>query len=305
MMMVSQPDLQGGHTFEELRDRSRRAVEAGRLEEALGLLDDALEVARREGTEELVDLALCNRGSVLILLGRHGEVFRELREILVRNRCAENCFLAAYNLSRAHVRDKEYKKALFYARIARDRAEALGRDDWRSASYTLVANCLMDESFFEEAAAEYRKALALLPDEPSLTAGTALANLGYCSMMLGQLREGFRLSFRTLRWFRRLRAPFYEVWPRFDLCYAYIEIGRYDRALRHGKRALELAEASGDPGLLKIALYLRGELERAAGNHDAAYDHFLHLQRRFYQDSPELVPLMVAVDMRQMVNLRA
>lgn len=294
-------------SFEQLRDRSREATEAGRFDEALRLLDRALEVAREEGDDDLVDLAICNRSSVLISLARQDEVKSPLREILMRNRDADNCFLAAYNLSRAQVRDKAYKKGLFYARIARDRALALDRPDWLCSSHNQIGNCLMDESYFEEAAVEYRRALALEPDERSPRHVLLTVNLGNCIMMLGDLERGMEYSFRALRRLRHLGSDHYEieVWARLDLTYAYLELGRPQRARRHGLRALELAEASGDPDRIKNSLFLLGETERVAGNGEVAHQHFRHLQRRFFPQSPQIVDLMVAVEMRQVVNLRA
>ncbi len=305
MLTLISSEAPASRSFEELRDCGRQAAESGRLEEALSLFDAALEVARAEGSEPLIDLAYCNRSAVLITLGRQGEVQSRLRQILVKNRDTENCLLAAYNLSRVHGRDKQTKKALFYARIARDRALALGIDDWLVASYMQLANCLVDDSYFDQAAKDYRRALALQTDEPSVPRAMVLANLGYCLMMLGDLKQGFTLAFRALRWFRRFGAQVYEVWPRVDLCYAYLESGRTTRARQHGLRALELAQSIGDPVVTKMSLFLLGETAKAAGDEGAAYEYFSRLQTEFYPDSPEIAGLMVTVGMRQIVNLRA
>lgn len=291
-------------TFEQLRDRGRDALDAGRLDEALELLDRASEIAHQRDDEHLIDLAYANRSSVLINLGRQNEVMTRLRAILMRNRNAENCFLAAYNLSRAHVRNKAYKKGLFYARIARDRAESLDRTDWMCSSHNQIGNCLMDESYFEEAAGEYRLALDLEADPKSLLHASLITNLGYCHMMLGDLEKGFQCAFQSLRRLRRLGAELYLVWPHLDLCYAYLESGRYRRAYQHGYQALTLAERIGDPDRIKTALFLLGETEREAGDTQGAVETFSHLQTRFYPEAPEIVSLMAAIEMRQVVNLR-
>lgn len=305
MTPFHQPSVHACPTFEQLRDRGREAMEAGRLDESLRLFERAEEVARHEGEQVLIDLAFCNRSAVLINLGRQDEVVAPLRDILMRNRDAENCFIAAYNLSRAHARDKAYKKALFYARIARDRALALERSDWLCSSHNQIANGLMDESYFEEAAVEYRRALALEPDEGSLLHTSLITNLGYCQMMTGDFAEGMRHSVRALRRFRTLGADLYRIWPHLDLCYAHLELGRWRDARRHAQAAHRLAETSSDPERIKSALFLLGETERAAGDAATAHQYFTQLQRRFYPDSPQIVDLMVAVEMRQVVNLRA
>ena len=305
MTPFHQPAIHACPTFAQLRDRGRDAMEAGRLEEALRLFERAEEVARHEKDDTLVDLAFCNRSAALIHLGRQEEVKATLRGILMRNQDGENCFIAAYNLSRAHTRDKASKKALFYARIARDRALALDRSDWLCSSHNQIANCLMDESYFDEAAVEYERALALETDESSLLHASLVTNLGYCHMMLGRLKDGIRCAFRALRRMRQLGAELYEVWPHLDLCYAYLELGRWRRAQQHGLAALQLAERAGDPDRVKTCLFLLGETARVAGDTATAHETFTDLQRRFYPQSPEIVDLMVAVEMRQVVNLRA
>ena len=303
MLFFSQPGpATKPRSYEQLRDEGRQAVEAGRLPEALRLFERALVRAEEREDENLVDLAVCNRSAVLVSLGRQQEVMSPLRQILVRNREARTCALAAYNLSRAHEKDKEYKKGLFYGRIARDRAMAI---DWLVAgSHNQIGNCLMHDSRFEQAAGEYQEALELLGEKPTVLTAMATANLGYCLMMQGKIRAGASLSFQALRWFRRLGARLYEAWPHLDLCYAYLELGRFRRAREHGRQALAVSEETGETGWVKIALFLLGETERSAGDLEAAWDHFSRLQQGYYPDNPQVTELLVAVGMRQVVHLR-
>ncbi len=116
----------GSPRFEELRSRGQRAVEAGRLEEAAGCVEQALDWASREGDNRQVDLVLCNRAAVAIQLGRGDGELPRLREILLRNDDKVNCRLAAYHLSIYYQFQKNYKKSRFYAKLACDRAELLG-----------------------------------------------------------------------------------------------------------------------------------------------------------------------------------
>lgn len=305
MMTLIQSAVRASSSFAELRDQGRAAAEAGNLEQALGLFDEAMVVAENEGDPDLVDLAYGNRSAILIILGRVQEVIPGLREILVRNSSAENCFLASYNLSRAYNRQKQYKKGLFYARISRDRAITLERDDWLAGSSNQIANCLLNESYFEEAATEYRRALALGLDEDSTASTMLLANLGYCLMMLERSEEGIELALDSLRRVRERGAALYEAWPHLFLCYGYQELGQLLKARSHGRKALRLAEKAGDPELTKNTLYMLGETEKLAGDTNAAYNYYSTVQARFYPGSPEVLGFMVAVDMRKMVNLTA
>lgn len=304
MLFFTQPGRLEPRSYEELRDEAHKALEAGRLDESRDLFGQALARAREVDDQNLVDMATCNRSIPMIPLGRGQEVMPELREILVRNPDATICSFAAYNLARAHETGKEYKKGLFYARIARDRALASGPEDLLGGSHNLIGNCLMSDSYFAEAADEYRRALELLR-KPSEQRAAVMSNLGYCLMMLERLREGMGLSFAALRWCKRCGSRFTEVWPRMDLCYAYLELGRCRRAREHGLRALALAEESGEVECLKNVLYLLGDTERAAGDLEAAWDYFSTLQQSYYPESPQLVELMLQVGLRQVVNLRA
>ncbi len=290
---------------EELRDRAWQEVYAGKLEAALGLLDEAVAVAQRSGDPELVDLALCNRSSVAITLGRYEGVVSQQREILMRNRDYAISFAAAYNLSRTYRRKKEYKKALFYGQIARDRARATGMKELIAKAHSQIGLCLVAESYFKEGIAEYERALELLPDELSIVSATVLMNLAYPKAVLGEYGEAFRLLFSSLRWFRRSSKVVYEPWLHLILCYAYDEIGRLRMAWRHGRRALDMAEKNGDCDVVKNALFLLGDLNRTVGNIDAAYEYYARLQREFCPEIQNLPEMMLVVDTKQLVNLRA
>src|SRR5215510_15550815 len=71
--------------FEDLNRRGHEAAEAGRLEEALRLFDEMVEWARQHAAGELLDLALCNRAAVAVVLGRGETELPLLRKILLRS----------------------------------------------------------------------------------------------------------------------------------------------------------------------------------------------------------------------------
>jgi tetratricopeptide (TPR) repeat protein len=291
--------------FESLRQQWHLAVEAGRLEEALGILDRAYTRVVDQDDPQLVDLVICDRAAVAIELGMGAKEIPRLREILLRNADAANCRVASYNIARYYELSRDYKKSLFYARISRDRSELLGRRDWLASSCNLMGNTLLADSLVEQATEQYERALELTPDVPSVARGMVLDNLGYCRMLQGNHREGYRLISKSLRLFRRLGHEVYQIPPRLDLCFLYIETGRLEHALRHGLRALKLAEKLGEPDLLKNALYLVGEVENLRGNVGAARTHFRRLQQDFFPEASYLPGFLLAVDVRKLVNLHA
>jgi tetratricopeptide (TPR) repeat protein len=291
--------------FEALRGLGTRAVEAGRLEEAVGHFEQALALARDGGETTLIDVSLCNRAAPLIELGRGEAELPRLREILMRSADLVGARMAAYNIARHYELTKNYKKALFYARVAHGRSELLGRRDWLASSHNQIGNTLLAESQVEPACAEYERALALMPEEPSPARVRILDNLGYCRTLQRRFREAFALLYESLGMVRRVVAEGYEVSTRVDLCFAYLEVGRYSYARRHGERALALAEKQGDWDAVKNALYLLGEAANLSGDVDSARGHFVRLQREFFPAVAYLPDFLLAVDVRKLINLHA
>ena len=291
--------------YESLRAAGLAALDAGGLAEALEHFAAALAVAREHLDQEMVDRALCNRAAVAISLGQVEQPVPDLREILMRNLCAENCALAAYNIARAYELRKEHKKSLFYARIARDRAEQAAKPNLAASAANQIGSALLADSFFDEAAASYRNALAVAPAGDSDRQLVFSANLGYCEVVRQRHRQGLRLLYQVLRRARAERRRRPEVLATIDLCFAHLEGGALDRARRHGERGLRLAEEIGEVDWIKNALYLLGEVAVLQGRADDARHIFVDLQQRFYPSQPYLPDFLVGVDVRSMINLRA
>jgi len=298
-------DHQSQVHFEELRNRALHAAQVGRFDEAERLSNEALSWAREHGSPQTVDYAVCNRAAVLIELGRGAAELPRLREILLRNGDPVSCRVAAYNIARHYELNKDYKKALFYARIARDRSVLLGRPDWLASSHNLIGNTLLAQSFVQEAADEYGLALASMPDEPSVARAGLLDNLGYCHFLQGRQTEGYRLLYRALRMARGFEAQRVELPVRLDLCFAHLETGRYRQAELQGTRAMALAETLGEVDSIKNSLYLLGEIANLNGDIATARGHFTRLQREFFTEAGYLPEFLLAVDIRKLVNLHA
>ena len=131
--------------FETLRDRARALVAKGSYQEAGAAYLQAVEVATAAGETDLADEALCGWGAAETELGNGAEVMPELRRILLGSPVDHNCCLAAYTLARAHELGGQIKKALFYARLFRDRAEYVERSGLRGLAQNLLGNLLVAE----------------------------------------------------------------------------------------------------------------------------------------------------------------
>lgn len=292
--------------FERLRRGGKQATDEGRLDDALDLYDVCAAHAQALGDQDLVDLTFGNRCAVLIALGRHDGQIRGLREILSRSTDRLNRLVAAYHVARIYELRQETKKGLLYTRIARVEYEKRGIPDpyWEANLHNQMGSFLLLGSRFEEAAAEYRHALEADPGAAQVRRAVASHNLGYCSLMLGDHRLGLALLYRSLRFYCRSEVLEYRMQAHLDLCYGLLEIGRNASARRHAERALRLAERLASAAGLKNALYLLGEAEHLLGDDQRARQCFDRLQHLF-PDTPYLTEMLMAVDIRQMINLRA
>lgn len=291
--------------YELERGLAEAAKDAGNLAEALTHYSAALQAARVHGDGELVDRALCAEAALAIELGEVDGPVPDLREIVLRNGNAETCALAARAIARAYELKKDYRKSLFYARVARDRAEQAKSAERLAAANNQMGNALIAQCVFEEAAESYRRALGTIPAERTEWRLICTANLGYCELLQGRLRSGLRRIYATLREARRQGLRRVEMIARVDLCYAHLELRRYRDAERYGARGLELAEEIGEVDLIKNALYLSGQVAVLLDDEARGREIFAELQRRFYPGQPFLADLLVNVDVRPLINLRA
>jgi tetratricopeptide (TPR) repeat protein len=281
------------------------ANESGRLETARLHLAAALAAAETLGDEELVERVVCGRAAIAAALGELEDHIPRLCAIVLRNRSNVNAFLAANNVARACELRRDNKKGLFYARIARERAEAMERPEWVAAAANQIGNLLLADSYFEDAAESYRQALGILPAADGQRQLTYLANLGYCELVLGHFPAGLGHLYRCLRAARRNDWARLQMVAHIDLCYGHLELGRYEAAERHGRRGLALAESTGESDWIKNSLYLLGEVAVLDGADHLAYAWFHELQHRFYPAQTHLPDLLLSIDIRKLINLRA
>lgn len=296
----------------ELRQRLRDEVSHGRMEQALVLATEAVELARAHGETRDIDLAICNRASLKVARDPEASPSEivPLREILMRNPEPRIRLQAADCIAGFHSSRGELERALFYARLAVDFAEKTGELEARIQTRNNLGQLNASDSRFPAARDCFRESLALMdglpgtvrPEQRSL----GLSNLAYCESLLGDEESGFRHAFESLRLVLRSDVGFWEMYPRMVLGHLYLEIGRYDRAATHARRGLAIAEAhSGSVEWIKNGLYLAGEADKLRGRVHEAYATFSDLQVRFYPEQPFIVSLLMTTDIRGMINLMA
>ncbi len=303
--MTTSHTLSKKHPGHLLLLRGLDAVARGDRARAGQLFDSTMSWAIERGDNDLWDRAFCNRCGIDIENGRHIEGLAELREIVLRSRNLENGFLASYNAARAYDLRGDQDRALFYLNIAKDRCGRLARHDWLAWAHNQAGNLYLTKSKIEDACLEYQTAQALLPTEARAQKAQVRDNLGYCRMLQGRTAEGFSLVYKGLRELRRLKLVREQIPLHLSLCFGYLEVDRPARALQHGLRGLELAEAHTDVESIKNAHYLVGETYNQLGQDLEAFNTFQALQERYFPDTPHIPQLLMAIDTRSLVNLKA
>lgn len=291
--------------YEGLKEQASEALNQGNLQGALGGFTRAYELAVRIGDRDLEDVAFCNRSSVAIRLQLEDDSVLVLRRMLLRTAHPQVAYLSAYNLARAYDNRKDYRKSLFYARIAHRYAIELGEAEQEASALNWIGNALVALNDFGGGLEEYRKAECLIAGEESERRSLILSNLGYCLLLTGETQDGFRTVIRGLRMARRERAPVAQSVGHLCLSFAHLLVGRPWYAVRHGAEALELAEAHSDERTMKLALLLLGEAYKQADKVPAALECFELLQETYYPGMPEVPEMLLGVDVCRVINLRA
>lgn len=290
--------------YEALKELASQALSRGNLQAALERFTRAHELTRRLGDPDLEDVAFCNRSSVAIRLQLDDGAVPVLRQMLLRTADPQVAYLSAYNLARAYDYRKNYRKALFYARIAHRYAIVLDDTDQQASALNWTGNALVALNDFEGGLEKYRKADLLIEGEESERRSVILTNLGYCLLLTDEIDAGFRSVVRGLRMGRRLGAPLAESLAHLCLSFAHLLVGRPWYAVRHGSKALELAEAHADPPMMKLALLLLGEAYKQGDNLPAALECFELLQETYYPGMSEVPEMLLGVDVCRVINLR-
>jgi tetratricopeptide (TPR) repeat protein len=282
-----------------------RHAKAGRLERASKSFARAETVGTECADEGMEDRARVFRIAVEMEMGMVQGQAATLQRVLLRSHDPEICFFAAYNTARCYDLERSYRKAAFYARQALRWSGPTGRTDCEAMAHNLIGNLHLVECEFESARTGYERALELMPEAPRIERALVLDNLGYCHLVLGELKDGFTQLYESLRMLSRLDAQDLRPRPRLSLAFGYLEIGRFDYAARHAQTALEEARRAGDETSIKNALYLLGQTYNLQGDESRARECFCELQRTFYPDNGAIPDFLLAIDVRRIIHLKA
>lgn len=284
--------------IEELRNDARVLVRRGDYEQALDVYDEALALSTDDETRELISI---NKADALIALERTGPEVLELPRVIMRRRHPRHVYLAAYALQYKHRLENDLKRALFYGQLALRTAEEAAEPSWRRIVLLELGNIYVHDSQIPQAIASFSESMAIAEESPlqekELSYSYALESLGYCLLLEGDLETGMKHIHASLE---LLREPLGRAEAYVDLCYGYLEMGAYEKALFYGQAGLDISE---DPRQTRNAHYLLGEACYKSGDTEGADFHFGELSK-FYPQFRNLKHLLYAIDLRSMVNLK-
>ncbi len=281
-------------------------LEKGAFREALESFDSALSLVAGVDDQELIDWVRACRSAASVELSPPEDELVELKRILLRSSDPQTCFRAAYNSARAYELARDYGKALFYNRIARQNALATGDELLRIGAEAQSGNIHVANSSFAEAETAYRRALeASKPPSPVQPAFRALLrdNIGYCLMSLGEVEKGLELVLEAFEFLEADDHIGHTLYPLLDLCFGYLQLDRYSEARFFGEAGLERAGLMRVPSYEKNLLYLVGEACHLGGDDEAAASYFDRLAS-FYPEFRNLRAYLEVFDFRNVINLR-
>jgi tetratricopeptide (TPR) repeat protein len=284
---------------EQLRLEGLAKVRNNELETALALFDEAAALAPNDEFSELVTI---NKAGVLIQMRQEGPEIQALPQIVLRRPNVRHTFLAAYNLQNRYTAAQEFRKAYNYVRIALEMADEADDLAWKIFALNATGNICVYESRAEEAIEHYRRVIDLtgMTDEHLFSRAFARQNLGYCLVIEGNPAEGVELIHRAIDEMEQAGASGYAAESYIDLCYGYLELDRLDEARQYGEYGLERATEDRQ---VRNAHYLLGEVAFKQGDRAAAEAHFEQLGS-WYPDFPNLKNVLLALDLRKVVNFK-
>lgn len=282
-------------------------LERGEFADALACYDAALASARETADPAFVDWMFVCRAAAAAEVGPAEAELVELKRILLRSRDEQTAFRAAYSSAYVYEQKKDRAKALFYARLARRHASAIGDVRLVSSCENQLGNILAADSRFEEAAEAYRGALRRTEAEAplfSIARAQWTDNLGYCLLSLDRLPEGLALVHDALDTLEREDARGLTVYPLMDLTFGYLKSNRFAEARWFGEEGLSRVAAASDLPAEKNILYLLGEACHLAGDTPAAQGYFDRLAT-LYPEFKNLRSYLEVFDFRNVINLRS
>lgn len=285
--------------IESLRQEALAAFRTNDFESALETIEQAFTLGPEPDQHEILTI---NKARCFIELRRNDPAVQALPMIVMRRREPRHTFLAAYTLQYKFRLEGEYDRANFYGRLAISTAENAGHPEWTPEPLLELGSTCIFTSETAQAIDSFERVLAMIDGSEGRELSVAFAkqNLGYAKVISGEVETGIALIHEAMDLMGRIGADGYVPESQIDLCYGYLELDELETARHYGELGLEGAVEDRQ---IRNAHYLLGEVLFKLGDVTGARGHFETLAR-YYPDFPNLTNLLLAIDLRRMVNLK-
>lgn len=282
-----------------LRQQAFEQMWQGRVEEAIRLYDEGLQIAENDEVAELITIG---KAEALIAADRDGAEIQKLPQIVMRRRSPRHVYMAAGVLMRRYNEAEDRKRALFYGEIARDAAKEHGEPLPYASVLNVYGIVLTSDSRFNDACIAFEEAIVTLGTVQPATTSTVtlrasiIGNLGGAKIMADDFEEGIYLINTALP---DLTSEYAKAEACGDLCLGYMQLERYEEAEYYGREALDLACVARQS---RNANHLLGELMVRTGRHDEAEDFFDVVAGYYPEYGSRVRELLMSVDLLKVVN---
>ncbi len=249
-----------------------------RTQEAISLLNRALQRARADGDQAGAALVLTNLGVVLLDVNEYEHaavaleaalpVHRELGDRVSEQRTLLSLCGALSSLYR-------HREALDHGRRAVVLADALGDAEGLAAAHNQLGNAARRAGLTIEALENYRAATTLYRKHgPVAELAAALNNIGGLAHSLGRLTEAAAALEEALPLHRAANDIGGQVSAENTMAWVLRDLGQPEEALLRLKASERLARASGDQHLLGATAQRVGGVYLALGRIDEAIEEY-------------------------------
>ena len=293
-----------------LREKGLSEMAKGHLDGALTHLKRACEVAEKIDDADLKARARCNLNQAHLMNGETHLAKKGLPEIILANRDPEITQIASWCVSGAFRKERDYQKALFYAKKGLACSVRLRRPSDLFRSLNLIGNTYLCQSKFGKAFSFYKRALKIYRRNivrkgfiDYYNTCTLINNLGYCHVLMGRTQTGIRVLKNALRLAREHSILRYIAESSQDLSFAFLNADRIPSAIRYGEEAFKVAEENGFDDIARNCCFLLGEAYSRTENQARAKYFYQRLQG-FYPGIRFLGEFLKNFDILSIINLK-
>ncbi|MCC5914194.1 MAG: tetratricopeptide repeat protein [Balneolaceae bacterium] len=275
VLSIQEQDRSSPENVLRLNDEAADLIDAGELDEARELIDEALSIAESIGDDEGKAYAYGNLGNYYSTKGYYSEMINELqrpfRELSGTSRGASLGNLIGIG----HMYSGEYEAALKVYAAALELAEETDNRRMIAGIRQNMASTYSNLGDAHQSIENYLLSLEMAEEmEDSLTMAVAYENLGYINTDERNEELAERYLTKASEITNAIGNVRYKMSVALNFGVFYRTFDRYDEALASYRQAIELAEEVGNPIVPIQARYNMGNVYQDMGDYEQARTYY-------------------------------